>query len=271
MTRQRRIETVVTAVLLLLFAALLVWGVVAGKVLTWADALLRLAFAIVVALGVRWLGILFESLPSAEDIYKSTGDVLRARIDKAQNRLWVLQTWFPQIDGDAGRILRAAAPDKRIILGSYRFEKDNPGLSSAMYARIRTRALGPETAMSNSSSSFMPFYQAGKSDVVRFNPVHYPGWVAVIDDDVFWGQTPLDSDNWNVPEVCYRARTNDRRAKYWIEQFLFLWHGTDPILKRPWCHDLKEELNYNNVLRERIRAQDQPSAVVDRQGVRAQG
>jgi hypothetical protein len=254
MTRQRKIEVVVTAILLILFAALLVWAVVAGKVLTWADALTRFAFAIVIALGVRWLGILFESLPSAEDIYKSSGDVLRTRIDEAQDRVWVMQTWLPQIDGDAGRILRAKAPDKRVILGSYRFNKDTPELSSAMYARIRTRAIDLRTAMANSASSFMPFYQARKSHIVRFNPVHHPGWVAVIDTDVFWGQTPLDADNWNVPEVCHRANTNERRAKYWIEQFMFLWEGEDRVSKRPWCHDLTEELEYNVVLHDRIRA-----------------
>jgi hypothetical protein len=115
--------------------------------------------------------------------------------------------------------------------------------------------------MGNSSSSFMPFFRKGKVDVVRFNPVHHPGWIAVIDSDVFWGQTPLDADNWNVPQVCHHARATEWRAEYWVSQFLFLWEGKDDS-GRPWLHGLETELQYNAVLRERIGTAQQGDAAV---------
>lgn len=243
---KRRIETAVAIVLLLGCGFLLLFRATGGGV-GWGDLAEKLAFATLVALGVRWLGIWFGEIPETQDIFESTGNQIRDAIQKATDRIWIHQTWLPAVGGDARLILDSRVTDIRLLLLSYREE-------SPIFARIKLRFDLPsdaapgdrvEVAKSNSAMSALPFKAAGKQDSVRFTRYHHPGWIAVIDDEVFWGLTPLDADNWSIPEVCYRARRTQKRASYMVRQFKLLWDGTDPLTEERLSHTHDEEMRYN--------------------------
>ena len=250
MERKRLVEVVVTLVLLLLCVGLLVWSRNLGADLAWASLPEKVAFAMLVALAVRWLTIIFEAIPETKDIYASTGADIRMAIGGAKERIWILQTWLPGVAGDATLILgNKKAEDIRLILGSFAEE-------SPIYARIKTRDdlwVGGdsmdivEAAMHNSAGSALPF-EREKKDCVRFTKYHHPGWIVVVDSEVFWGATPIDKDNWNVPQVCHRAGKNDPRAAFWIDQFMFMWTEKDPLTGDCLSHSFDEEKRYNHRL-----------------------
>jgi hypothetical protein len=251
MQQKRIIELVISIILLLLCAGLLVWSKNFGATLDWASLPEKVAFALVVALVVRWLTVLFQEVPETRDIYASTGAEIRKAISGAKEHIWILQTWLPGVAGDATLILdNRDAGDVRILLAS--FVKDSP-----IYARIKTRydlLVGSgsmdiiESAMNNSAGSALPFQAKGKKDCVRFTGYHHPGWIAIIDNEVYWGATPLDKDNWNVPQVCYHASKKEPRAAFWVEQFTLMWKGKDPLTKKCLSHSFDEEKKYNHRL-----------------------
>lgn len=80
-----------------------------------------------------------------------------------------------------------------------------------------------DAAKNNSAGSVLKFIEEGKKDLVKFTSYHHPGWVAAIDDDIFWGSTPMTEDNWNVPQVCHHANKHNRRARHWLKEFKLLW------------------------------------------------
>jgi hypothetical protein len=251
MQQKRIIELVITIILLLLCAGLLVWSKNLGMDLGWASLLEKAAFALLVALGVRWLTVLFQEIPETRDIYATTGAEIRKAITAAKERIWIFQTWLPGVGGDATLILdNQDAGDIRILLASF-------AEGSPIYARIKTRAdlvVGRdaadiiEAAMNNSAGSALPFEARGKKDRVRFTKYHHPGWIAIIDNEVYWGATPVDKDNWNVPQVCYHANKKDPRAAFWVEQFMLMWKGKDPLMKKCLSHTFDEEKKYNHRL-----------------------
>lgn len=251
MQQKRIIELVISIILLLICAGLLVWSKNLGAELALASLLEKAAFALVVALGVRWLTILFEEIPETKDIYASTGAEIRKAIIGAKERIWILQTWLPGVGGDATLILdNQDAEDVHILLASF-------AEGSPIYARIKTRhdlLVGKgsmdiiEAAMNNSAGSALPFQARGKKDCVRFTKYHHPGWIAIIDNEVYWGATPLDKDNWNVPQVCYHASKKNLRAAFWVEQFTLMWKGKDPLTKKCLSHSFDEEKKYNHRL-----------------------
>jgi hypothetical protein len=251
MQQKRIIELVISIILLLLCVGLLVWSRNLGATLDWASLPEKVAFALLVALGVRWLTVLFQEIPETRDIYASTGAEIRKAISGAKGRIWILQTWLPGVGGDATLILEnQEAEDVRIVLAS--FADDSP-----IYARIKTRydlLVGRgsmdiiEAAMTNSAGSALPFQARGKKDCVRFTKYHHPGWIAIIDNEVYWGATPLDKDNWNVPQVCYHAIIKEPRAAFWVEQFKLMWKGKDPLTEKCLSHSFDEEKKFNHCL-----------------------
>lgn len=249
MLRRRPVEIAVSVVLLLGCLFLLLPGVL-DKTVGWGDLGEKLAFAILVALAVRWLGIWFGEIPESQDIFESTGNQIRDAIQKATERIWVHQTWLPAVGGDARLILDSKASDIRLVLLSFREE-------SPIFSRVKLRIDLPsgaapgarvEVAKNNSAMSARPFKAVKRKDSVRFTRYHHPGWMAIVDDEVFWGLTPLDADNWSVAEVCYRAKKTQRRAAYMVNQFRLLWEGTDPATGERISHTYEEEMQYNTGL-----------------------
>lgn len=119
MGKKYAIEKVVTIVLLTFVGGILVWSRNLGANITWDSLLEKIAFAILVALAVRWLTILFAILPETRDIYEATGEDIRNKILEAEDRIWILQTWLPGVGGDAKKILASGAKDIKIILASF--------------------------------------------------------------------------------------------------------------------------------------------------------
>ena len=268
MERNRRIDIAITITMAFTCISLIVWAQVFAEREGWIAPLLeRVAYAGVIALAVRWLHIAFEwknhnkteskqtdvqiqqpllDVVPDKDIYASSAAEIRLAIQTAKSRIHILQTWLPGVGGDAGMILRSAAPSKRLILSS--FKKCSP-----IYARIQARCdLMPkpvQAAKRHAAGSALPFVAAGRADDVRFTPAHHAGWAAIIDDYVFWGFTPLTDDNWAIPEVCFKAPSTDNRAKFWEQQFELIWEGVNRCTGERFSHQLNEECEHNHILK----------------------
>jgi DNA-binding Xre family transcriptional regulator len=154
-------------------------------------------------------------------------------IKNAHQRIWVYQTWLPGIERDATEICFSQAPDIRLLLLSFKE-------SSPIYARLQGRAMKVSTAQHNSAGSVIPFVRLGKTDCVRFNYAHHPGWIAVIDSLVFWGPTPVHLDSHALEFLFHKHSITSVKGKFWVNQFELLWDQHS--------HSFNEEKKYNQEL-----------------------
>lgn len=242
-----------SGVCLLLAIALIVYAMIFGAGSSVAGVLEKIAFAVIVALGVRWLNVVFEENqpPQKADIYSSSRAELYHAIENATRRIWICQTWLPGGAGDASKILERNLRNTRLLVTSFKHD-------SAIRARIAARidSYTEEAAKQNVANSVALFVNRGKQDYVRFNPIHHPGWIAIIDSDVFWGATPVERDNWSVDLLFHRARVRDFRASFWKGQFELLWGKKGDEERVKWSHNYEVECAYNNKLRKLNGASD---------------
>lgn len=154
-------------------------------------------------------------------------------IENAHQRVWVYQTWLPAIEIDADQICRSSATDIRLLLLS--FKEFSP-----IYARLQGRRMSVSRAQNNSASSVRAFVNCGKTDCVRFNYGHHPGWIAVVDSLVFWGPTPVNIDSHSVEFLFHKHPASSDKGKFWIGQFEIIWSEHS--------HTFDEELQYNKEL-----------------------
>jgi hypothetical protein len=222
LTRRQK-EITVTAILAAIAVMLLLIALASGARISWQTVLQSIAFALFVALSVRWLNIVFEETQPVRDVYATSKAELIVAIQQARSTIWICQTWLPGAGGDATMILDRHAPDTRLLLAS--FDKESP-----IWARIKGRAdVDEDLAKSHSAASARQFIIDGRQHEVRFNPIHHPGWIAVLDSEVFWGATPVERDNWTVDLFFHRAPSSDPRAKLWIAQFKLLWENSHSV------------------------------------------
>ena len=176
-----------------------------------------------------------ETLEGAEESpVDSTDSEYHEAIKNAQERVWLHQTWLPGIERDAVEILQSHATDIRILLAS--FKEGSP-----IYSRIAGRDLSVEEAKHFVKSSVMPFTKKKKQDCLRFSFGHHPGWIAIIDSQVFWGPTPVHMDNHANDFLFHKLLASSSKADIWKEQFDILW--------REYSHDFGTEMEYNELLR----------------------
>lgn len=227
---RRRIEILLTVVLLVLALSLILLAL--GPLRSRTVVILgeKLAFAIVVALAVRWLTVLFSD---AEESTSSDARDYHEAIRAATDRIWICQTWLPGIDGDATEILNGKASNVRILLASFKEQ-------SPIYARIAGRQIKVSTAKSNVASSVRPFVLNQRTECIRFNFGHFPGWIAVVDGYVFWGPTPVHVDNHAIDFLFHKHSAKSAEGVFWATQFRLLWDTHS--------HELTEEQNYNEEL-----------------------
>jgi hypothetical protein len=213
LVRRRGSEIAITAVLLLIVFAALLWS----QVLTgpFAKQLTeKVAFAFLVAIVVRWVTIGFSEFELLEQ--SSRGELYDA-IEAATDRIWICQTWLPGTEADALRIVQSRAGDVQLLLASFKPE-------SPIFARIAGRSISVPDAKVFVNRSVVPFVQAGDTRAkIRFNFGHHPGWIAIIDTEVFWGQTPVHVDNWANDFLFHRSTIHGKKGAFWINQFQILW------------------------------------------------
>lgn len=212
--------------------------------LTVAGILEKLSVAAIVTFAVRWLMLQFEEGRPVVDLYRSSLEDLLHALGNARARVWICQTWFPLGGGGADRFTRVQAPEKRILLASFK-------LDSFIFARIATRWVDVptvETAKQNVAASASAFKAQGLADCVRFYAVHHPGWIVVVDSTVFWGATPVDRDNWSDDLLFHKASLEDKAAQFWLKQFEFLWSAEHPRTGSRCSHGYEEERSFNGFL-----------------------
>jgi len=154
-------------------------------------------------------------------------------IKAATDRIWISQTWFPGIDRDAAEIVQRELPDVRVLLAS--FKEPSP-----VFARIQGRKLKLSRAKANVESCVRLFVEHGRKDSLRFCYGHHPGWIAVIDDWVFWGPTPVHRDNHSIDFLFHKHPVQGAKGRFWVEQFEMLWEN--------FSHDYEAEKPYNDEL-----------------------
>lgn len=221
-----------TAVLFAVALSLLLFSLghqIAGNISKPIQMADRVAFAIIVAIIVRWVGIFFAETESIEE---SDHIEYYEAIKNANSRIWICQTWLPGGEGDAHRIIDSKAADIRLMLAS--FKEGSPIL-----ARIAGRKIEPRAAKVNVAGSVWPFVKQNKKNCLRFNSGHHPGWIAVIDSRVFWGPTPVDKDNQAIDFLFHVHNTKGQKGTFWENQFNVLWSA---------CHGYDTEKRYNEQL-----------------------
>jgi hypothetical protein len=211
--RRRGREIALTAVLLSIALAALLWsqGLLNpfGKQLTE-----KTAFAFLVAVVVRWVTILFSELELLE---QSSLVELYEAMDAATDKIWICQTWLPGTERDAIRIIQSRASEVRLLLASFKPE-------SPVFARISGRGFSVSAAKAFVRHSVMAVIDANSSRAtIKFNYGHHPGWIALVDTHVFWGQTPVHIDNWANDFLFSRSSIHAKKGAFWKNQFEILW------------------------------------------------
>lgn len=229
---RRRIEIVITIALLALCISLIIIAIGPPPNTLSVQLGEKLAFAIAVALVVRWLSVIFAE---AEESADSDHLEYHEAIKNARNRIWICQTWLPGIERDASEILQTGAHNIRLLVASF-------APASPIHARIAGRRLKESTAKTNIASSVRPFVVNRRDDCVKFNHGHHPGWIAVVDSRVFWGPTPVHVDNQSVDFLFHKHSTKSAQGAFWTAQFQMLWDHHS--------HILKDELPYNTELQD---------------------
>jgi hypothetical protein len=168
-------------------------------------------------------------------------------VRKATSRIWICQTWLPGTERDAGEITKREVANTRILLLSFKVDLDStPPIYSPIYARISGRKLNPEGAQLYSARSVKPFFEeqvkyskqgVDVSNIIRFSYGHYPGWIAIIDDFVFCGFTPVDLESHNKDFLFHKYSIGTSEGKFWEKQFELLW--------KEYSHPFEQEKQYN--------------------------
>lgn len=191
----------------------------------------KLSYGIFIALLVRWTIVLFEDVRPVDDIYGTTNADLNAAMGNAKQRIWILETWFTA-DGDASKIIGTGAKDIKIILTSFKPE-------SQIFARIYGRGFNINDAKSRVNSSILRFVDKGKTKQVQFYSKHYPSFVYILDNEVFWGCFPIDDDAHRYDYLIHRDNIRKKKGKFWKKQFDLAWKES---------HSFDEECEYNQKL-----------------------
>lgn len=192
----------------------------------------KLSYAIFVSLLVRWTIVGFEDVRPVDDIYRTTNSVLNAAIKNAKQRIWILETWFTR-DGDAGKIIETGANDIRVVLASF-------GPESQIFARIEGRNIEVTNAQSRVYSSISRFVDEGKENLVKFYSKHYPAFVYVLDEEVFWGSFPINIDSHFHDYLIQRDDISNEKGAFWADQFNLAWQKS---------HSFEKECDYNDYLK----------------------
>ncbi len=244
LAERRRIELLVTGALFVLALAVMQSGAKPEGSSSTPSLAEKLSYAMIVALIIRWVMVLFAEVEPRVDVYSSSYVEYHEAIRSAKHRIWILQTWLPGVESAAEEILDSDASNKRILLGSF---KDGMGatgkISSPLYARIAGRGISVDEAQSHVWNSCKRFFERGKTSYLRFNFGHHPGWIAVVDWRVFWGPTPVHLDNQSKPSFFHVDSASGEKGRILIEQFDHLW---DDIGRHgPHVHDYQAERVYN--------------------------
>jgi hypothetical protein len=168
-------------------------------------------FALLVAILVYWVERLFQVGEPTVHSYASNEAEYRKAFKDAEYRVWIHNTWLARTDTEANKILATEAKDIRLLVASFRRDSNDPnGYCSFVYARIAGRGWKTDAAKSNVCSTVQPFVKHGKAvpDHLRFTFGHHPGWIAVLDNRVFWGPTPVDQDN-QAQDIFFNAASRN--------------------------------------------------------------
>ena len=157
-------------------------------------------------------------------------------IKAARQRVWVYQTWLPATEIESDGISSSKAIEIRLLLLSFKE-------SSPVYARLQGRGMTFSEGQSFSATSVKPFVKSGKTECIRFNYTHHPGWIAVIDSLAFWGPTPVDVDSHSTESQLFfhKYPSDSDEGRFWIRQFELLWDEKH-------SHSFSDERQYNETL-----------------------
>ncbi len=233
-SHQRRVEIAVLCVLLLASAGLLFWISPFAPTQAFVDVVAKFGLALMVGVVVR-LATLFLTPPEIKgDMFATSKAEYETAIREARHSIWILQTWFPGLATYTALLLDRPDREFRIILSSFRRE-----------SHIRSRILGRQdintdhTAMVNVWQCVRPFLLAGKSESLRFNYGHHPGWITVVDEKtVFWGPTPVHLDNHALDLFFHKDSVEGTWGAFWKAQFNLIWTS--------FSHDVDKEREYNS-------------------------
>ncbi|MCH8149776.1 MAG: hypothetical protein IH987_17615, partial [Planctomycetes bacterium] len=145
------------------------------------------------------------------DVNASSEEEYHKAIETATNRIWICQTWFPGHAKDANQIMKAHSPKRKILLASFK-------KNSHIWARIQGRAdvvEKPEDAMRYVRGCVAALRDNDETVPLKFNYGHHPGWIAIIDDDVFWGPTPVNVDNQSRNLFFHKATIESEWGQFW--------------------------------------------------------
>lgn len=216
---------------------------VSGYLATLID---KVAIAILVAIAVRWVNVFLGDKVVKIAAQPSSRVEVMTAVPTARKRLWFAQNWLHNGELQANKILDAVVPSDqlRVIFASFRRDDDpERGWVSPIYARGRSRGLDPSDMKSHVKESVMNFAKANRTDCLRFNYGHCPAWIVVVDNDVYWGPTPIHESNWNLDIHFNHDKSFNPLGAYWIDQFERMWSTS---------HQLDVEAGFNEKLSEFI-------------------
>ncbi len=175
---------------------------------------------------------------------KSSEFAFTDALRNSNSKIWICQTWLPGTERDVSKIIERDVPDIRLLLSSFKIDPEsNPPIYSPIYARISGRELTKEDAQLYSARSVKALAKkyskqgVDLSNVIRFNYGHFPGWIAIIDDYVFCGFTPIDRESHSKDFLFHQYYIDSQEGKFWEEQFELLWEK--------YSHSFEEEKKYN--------------------------
>ncbi len=192
---------------------------------------------------------LYQALKSEYINYgnRSSAFAYENAIRKATSKIWICQTWLPGTERDAREIIKREVANTRLLLLSFKVDLDStPPICSPIYARISGRKLNPADAQLYSARSVKPFFEeqdkyskqgVDVSNIIRFSYGHYPGWIAIIDDFVFCGFTPVDLESHSEDFLFHKYSIDSSEGKFWEKQFELLW--------KEYSHPFEQEKQYN--------------------------
>ena len=238
-----------TIVLGLLAAVLVLAGTLTQMSRSFAPLLYDAGFAVLVSILVAWVDLLFHVGEPTPNPYSTTEQAYKDALKAARSRIWIHNTWLARTDTEAAEILDARAKDLRLLLASFRHDlNDQDGYCSFVFARLSGRGWSRHDGKSSVCTTVQPFLKRADIDRadlgkhLRFAFGHHPGWIAVLDSQVFWGPTPIDEDNQAKHIYFNVASTYDVLGDFWIRQFEKLWND--------FSLDYEEEKEWNEQLPE---------------------
>lgn len=193
----------------------------------------KIAIAILVAIVVRWVNNFLGDKVAKIAAQPSSRAEVMAAIPTARKRLWFAQNWLHNGELQAEAILSAAVPPEqlRVVFASFRRDADlEKGWVSPIYARGRSRGFDASDMKSRIKESVMSFAKAHKTSCLRFNYGHCPAWVVVVDNDVYWGPTPIHESNWNLDMLFHHDKSTNPLGAYWLDQFEKMWTTSSHML-----------------------------------------